>query len=292
MEMSLKSRLLPALYRPFRMKNIIMRELKKSKKGRLRVLLYHDISTVNAKAFLSQLEWLRRSWHFITPAEFATMISGERPIERDSLLLSFDDGFLSNRLIADSILAPMGIKAIFFVITNFALLSESMQCAEFIVENICPGMHLDMVPKDWINMTLPDLEHLLRQGHELGAHTASHARLSEIHSPLELECEIVESADKLESYLGTKIDHFAYTFGDVSSFSDGALAIARSRFKFVHTGMRGGNEDSINHWAIRRDALNPSDSVHMVGAYLEGATDFLYKRKLNLYESWGVVDCR
>jgi hypothetical protein len=44
------------------------------------------------------------------------MISGNEPIQDNNLLITFDDGLISNRIVAEKILNPMGIKAIFLLL--------------------------------------------------------------------------------------------------------------------------------------------------------------------------------
>jgi peptidoglycan/xylan/chitin deacetylase (PgdA/CDA1 family) len=144
------------------------------------------------------------------------------------------------------------------------------------------------VPSHWINMSWEDLAFLVDSGHTIGAHTAHHARLSEIPAK-ELAVEIVQSADLLEKKLGICVEHFAYTFGDLASFSPVALALARVRFPFIYTGLRGNNDVGVAPWAIRRDAIDPTNSNALVGAYLEGGADFLYAKSLRTYESWRVI---
>ena len=68
------------------------------------------------------------------------------------------------------------------------------------------------------NMNWNDLEYLLNKGHTIGAHTANHARLSQI-SEKNLESEIVDSAELIEKRLGINVKHFAYTYGNLKSFS-------------------------------------------------------------------------
>ena len=105
----------------------------------------------------------------------------------------------------------------------------------------------------------------------------------------DLVTEIVESANYLENKIQTKIEHFAYTFGDLSSFTPLALKISRQRFKYIYTGLRGNNNQQIPTWAIRRDAVHPSDSIDLVSAYLNGGTDFVYFKSLRIYQSWGEI---
>lgn len=287
--MSIKHTLLTLSYLPLKLGNSILTKSSGQRVGRLRVLLYHDIAPADIEKFSSQLRWLNRFWRFITPMEFSAMLSGELPVVEDSLLLTFDDGFYSNRQVAETVLNPMGIKAIFFIISQFSLLSDHAEGHDFICRNIYPGLPLENVPAHWQNMGISDLAYLLETGHTIGAHTSSHARLSTTPQERLVE-EIVSSADSLEGQLGCKIKHFAYTFGDLESFSPSALNIARSRFGFIHTGLRGFNTPLTPPWAIRRDSIDPKDSFSLVGAFLEGGADIVYRSDLARFESWGGIN--
>jgi peptidoglycan/xylan/chitin deacetylase (PgdA/CDA1 family) len=284
--MSLKHQILAACYQPLKLSNTLLKALGACQRGRLRVLLYHDVAPVDESRFAAQLRWLSQSWNFITPREFSEMISGQLPVLEDSLLLTFDDGFASNRHIAETVLNPMGIKALFFIVSKFADLSNISDSRAFIAQNIYPGISIGRIPSHWQNMRWSDLSRLIESGHCIGSHTAYHARLSKL-TPSELVPEIIMSADILEQKLGSKVEHFAYTFGDLSSFSPEALAVARSRFKFIHTGLRGFNSSDVLPWAIRRDAITAKDSFSLLGAFLEGGADRFYARHLAAYESWG-----
>ena len=71
--MSLGHNFLAAAYQPLKLTNILLAKLN-GRKGRLRVLLYHDIAPYDEPQFKAQIQWLMRSWHFITPNTFASMI--------------------------------------------------------------------------------------------------------------------------------------------------------------------------------------------------------------------------
>ena len=253
---------------------------------RLRVLLYHDIAPQEHKDFERQLDWLSRRWTFISPEQFAAVISGKETIQNKSLLLTFDDGFASNLAIAQKILNPMGIKALFFVVSDLVAIEDREEARQFIVRHVQPGSSMDKLPPYLSNMKWPDLEALLEQGHTIGAHTRTHSRLSEISSSDGLEEEIVSSADSLGNRLGVRVEHFAYTFGDLASFSSQALRVAQKRFRYVYSSLRGNNTIGTSSYAIRRDVLTPSDSNSLVGAFLEGGADFLYRSSLNNLDYW------
>ena len=252
----------------------------------LRVLLYHDIAPEEHENIKRQLGWLSRHWTFISPEHFAAVISGKETIQNKSLLLTFDDGFASNLTVAEKILNPMGIQALFFVVSDLVAIEDNEEARQFIVRNVKLGTSMDKLPTYLSNMKWADLEALLEQGHMIGAHTRTHARLSEISSSDGLEDEIVCSADRLENRLGIKVEHFAYTFGDLSSFSSRALRIAQKRFRYVYSGLRGNNTIGTSSFAIRRDIFTPSDPNALVGAFLEGGADFLYRSSLNNLDDW------
>lgn len=214
------------------------------------------------------------------------MISGADAIAGSNLLLTFDDGFASNRIVAEKVLRPLGIRAVFFVIPGFVDLVDRGDSQRFIANYIQPGTQINTLPPHLYNMSWGDLEALLEQGHTLGGHTWTHARLSKIHSIEELKGEIVGSADVLQDRLGATIEHFAYTFGDLKSFSQPALALARRRFRFVYSGLRGDNARGISPWALRRDAISARDSRTNLGALVEGAADFWYARSRAELDRW------
>ena len=126
------------------------------------------------------MRWLKRSWQFISPANFASIISNNEAVHRNYLLLSFDDGFSSNRKVVEDILNPMGIQALFFIVSKFASLSKKDDWRAFVAKNMYPHLDRKNVPDHWFNMNWNDINYLLETGHTIGAHTASHARLSEL----------------------------------------------------------------------------------------------------------------
>ena len=253
---------------------------------RLRVLMYHDIAPEHESRFEAQLRWLQGSWDFLSPVKFASIIDGQEPLLADSLMLSFDDGFASNRTVAERILAPMGIQALFFVVSDFVDLDDCKHARRFIVDRFFPGIPSGNVPARLSNMKWADLGALLEQGHHIGAHTATHARLA-ANTPVEvIEREVVASANTLENRLGYRIEHFAWPFGDLGSFSQQAFSIAARRFKYIHSGLRGDNSINTSPLAIRRDAISVRDSNLMVGALLEGGADFRYLKYGRVLDGW------
>jgi len=283
--MSIKHSILASSFLPLKIRNNVFNILKSKPKGRLRVLIYHDIAKENEELFLRQLSFLKQNWNFINTSTFSDMISGQQPIESDSLLLTFDDGFISCRNVAETVLKRLDIKALFFIVSDFVSLTGD-DWRPFVAKKINPHMQPENVPDYCRNMSLDDLSYLLEQGHTIGGHTANHARLSQL-SGRDLEKEIIDSADNLEKMLSISVNHFAYTFGNLASFSPEALAVARRRFKYIYTGFRGNNSVLPLPWAICRDSIKPEDSNYLAGAFLEGGADRLYSKDCDVFRAWG-----
>jgi len=252
----------------------------------LRALLYHDIAPNAHACFAAQLRWLSRTWTFVTPERFAAMVSGKEAIHGSNLLLTFDDGFASNRVVAEQVLNPMGISGLFFVVPDFVTLDNRDEARHFIERHIEPDNNAEKMPSHLYNMGWADLEALLEQGHTIGCHTRNHARLSQITNESELEQQIIASADTLEQRLAIPIEHFAYTFGDLASFSEQALRVVRRRFPFLHSGLRGDNAGGVSPFALRRDSVATNYSMALLGAFVEGAADKYYARQRSQLDLW------
>jgi peptidoglycan/xylan/chitin deacetylase (PgdA/CDA1 family) len=284
--MALHHRILKGIYYPLKLAKAIGKPLGLNSPHRLRVVVYHDIAPHEQSGFSEHVRWLARRWSFVTPERFSAMVSGREPILGSNLLITFDDGFVSNRVVAETVLSPMGIKALFFVVSDFVRIEDTFELRNFLARHIFPGTKADVHPAHLRNMRWDDLAYLLEQGHTIGAHTRTHARMSELHKRREIESEIIGSADAIEDELGIKVDHFAFAFGNLASLSPEALSVARTRFQFIYSNMRGNNSPSVHPWSLRRDTIDPVWSKMLVGSLLEGGGDLRYTRDLARLDSW------
>lgn len=292
--MSLHHSFLAAAFRPIQLARALGRSVGMVNEHQLRVLLYHDIAPDDQQNFAAQMRWLKRSWNFISVKQFEAMMLGEEPITGRNLLLTFDDGFASNRQIVEQVLNPMEIQALFFVVSELVDMNDELKERKLIAASVCPGKQAEQLPAHWRSMCWRDLEALLDGGHVIGCHTGTHARLSEVGSFAGLESEIISSAQMLEENLRTRVDHFSFTFGNLASFSEAALSVARQRFRFIHSGLRGDNSLKVSPLAIRRDSAEKQDSDfnysvfsnRLLGAFLEGAADMHYAQSRAILDNW------
>ena len=276
----------PLIYLKNRLKELFFPELK----NQVRVLLYHDIPSDKFDRFAFQLTKLKKHWNFISPEEFASHLNGENRLNGKNLLITFDDGFISNKLVAQKILKPLEIKAIFFVLPKFINISDSFLARQYVADYIYPSLELKNVPIEWTNMNWDDIGELIKDGHTIGAHTMSHRKLSTITEREELQSEIMESAEILQHKLRVTIQHFAFPFGNIDSFSSQALNLAKGRFKFIHSGLRGNNDAEVSNYAIRRDSVTPNYHPFLINSFLNGAADFQYSESARILDSWANSD--
>ena len=97
----------------------------KKKINSLRVLMFHDISDLDK--FEKIILHLKKEWKFISPDTFTKISKNKKKIKKKLILLTFDDGFKSNILVANQILSKHKIKAIFFVPFHFVKLKKTLE---------------------------------------------------------------------------------------------------------------------------------------------------------------------
>lgn len=249
----------------------------KGSNGFIRILIYHDIHPDELHVFEQRITLAAKNYRFIDMNIFQDMMEGRIQISGRNLMLTFDDGFKSNRIVAENILSPMGIKAVFFVLPDFISCEDPQKQKQFIANNIYDGIiQPENVPDYFAPMSWNDLNYLIENGHTVGSHTSTHARLSGIKSSEVLQREIIESGDILQKKLGIPIAHFAYPFGDIQSVDVASLKLAASRYRFVFSGIRGPNNHHVSPIAIRRDPDTIDDSLRYFQFILEGGLSAYY----------------
>jgi peptidoglycan/xylan/chitin deacetylase (PgdA/CDA1 family) len=143
---------------------------------------------------------------------------GYRPITAPSLLddgrrgrralaVTFDDGYRSVLELAAPVLERLGIAAAVFVVTGSVGSTEPMSWPG-IEQWIGTPHEPELVPLDW-----DGIAELVARGWEIGSHTRSHARLTQL-SQSELEDELRSSRECLEDRLGRPCVSLAYPYGD------------------------------------------------------------------------------
>jgi len=99
---------------------------------RLAVLLYHHVLpaaenksyadnglVLTQETFAEQMEYLyRNNYHSVTAGELRAFLYQNAPLPAKSVMITFDDGYMSNYMFAYPILKQYGFKAVIFAITG------------------------------------------------------------------------------------------------------------------------------------------------------------------------------
>jgi peptidoglycan/xylan/chitin deacetylase (PgdA/CDA1 family) len=136
--------------------------------------------------------------------------------------LTFDDGFENNWHHALPVLEELGFSSTCFVVSHRLGKTNLWDDA------------LGVAPARLMN--LEQLRQWQARGQEIGAHTATHARLTEL-SITQAQREIKTSRRFLQDSLGTEIDHFAYPYGAFSA--EHITLVKEAGFKSACTTKRG-----------------------------------------------------
>ena len=159
----------------------------------LPILLYHrvgpesDALTISIDRFKEDMQYLTEcGYQSITIEQGRDYLLGRRPLQRNPILITFDDGYLNNYTNAFPILQNFSMVASFFIITG--LIGQQNR------------------------ITVPQLHEMAAAGMSFGSHTVSHRPLAELTDG-EPSRELVQSKGVLEDILGRMVDFVAYPCG-------------------------------------------------------------------------------
>ena len=268
-----RSLLAPALVAVGRLRDVV----RPPPPAAVRLLIFHDVPDEQREAFARLIDHLGRRYGFIDPDTAARRLLHGAPADgRTPVLLTFDDGFISNRQVAEAVLQPRGVRALFFVCPGLIELAPEKQRSA-IAANVFRGhVTADELPTDMALMNWADLAALERQGHRIGCHGFDHNRLAGLEEG-RLDCQVVQAKALLEARMGTATPWFAFTFGDVASIDAAALAHIGRHFPLCRSGVRGLARHDHPPLAIPADSLDLSTPWPWQLAAAEGALWPLYR---------------
>jgi len=161
---------------------------------------------VTTKQLAEQLEFLvNRGYRAVTFHEAVTSEPSGR-----TMAITFDDGFASVLELAFPILSSLGLVATIFVVTDFADCKEPLDWPG--LEGWRGGVH----EREVRGLSWAELEQLTAVGWEVGSHTRTHPRLTQLDDDA-VAAELRGSRAACERALGRPCRSLAYPFGDVDA---------------------------------------------------------------------------
>jgi len=213
------------------------------------ILCYHKIALppkqarikglyLEPKLFLRQINEIKQAGLAFSFPESSTVS------KKETITITFDDGFVSNLIEAVPLMKKVGVQAINYLVADRIGQTSDWEARE--------GGEADPL------MDESQVREWLTAGHQIGAHTCTHPRLSQI-SEAEAKEEISASRKKLEDRFGVLIEHFAFPYGD---YNQTTLELVREAgFKTACTMHRGINLPStprfeLKRWTARYESRN------------------------------------
>jgi len=178
-------------------------------KAEVPIFNYHSVGEaasnymVPVAAFEEELDWLAGAgFRTITLHELAESRAGHGVLPKRAVILTFDDGRSDALNVVLPLLRKRGMRATFFIITG--------RVGE-------PGF-----------LTWEDVRALAAAGMEIGSHTQTHARLTDLTDEAAEE-ELKGSKARLEKEIGQPVEILAYPFNAVRSHTASLAAAAGYR---------------------------------------------------------------
>ncbi len=193
-----------------------------------RSAVYHvdPVYSVRRAAFQAQLQLISElRIPVLSLASYLEHLGERRPFRENALVITFDDGFLTDYEVAYPLLKEFGFAATFFVCLS-NLTSEDR----------------------W-----PQLRTMIQDGYEIGSHTLTHRYLTELSAP-ELERELSDSKRIIQEKTGTPVRSLAPPGGRYdAAVTRAALAVGYESLLTTHVGLNDHTSDAmaLNRWSVR-----------------------------------------
>lgn len=210
------------------------------------ILTYHQVRPITEsdderyRRFITSPEEFERQMQFIKEEGYRVIslsdvvahLANNKPLAGKNIAITFDDGYRSQYTYAFPILQKFAYTGTFFVYTNaIDKLNASMKWEE-----------------------IADLD---RHGMSIGAHTRSHAMLTNINDKNALHDEIEGSKEDIQTHLQKNIDLFAYPFG---AYDDSIKAdVERAGFRGAVSVNMGHLQTKDIRYALKRYNVNDND---------------------------------
>ena len=166
----------------------------------------------------------------------------KKEVSNKRVMITFDDGYKSNKKLEELILRPKNIKSLFFITTDFISLNKT-KAFEFVRKKFFPqstdnSLYNTEVKDNFLPMKWDELKELVDYGNTIGAHTKSRSVLSNLTFDDQRK-EIIESKEIIEKKLNINVEHFAFPFGSPDSINNDSIKIMFNEFSYNFCNVRG-----------------------------------------------------
>ena len=187
----------------------------------LRGLYCHYVFDDQKDDFNRLILKLKKIGKFIDTNTCIQMLQGKKEIDGRYFHLSFDDGFRNNYTNAFPILKFHEVPAIFFIPTSL-IEANWKDTKKFCLKTTQYTSVIEMLKWE-------DLDQMISAGYEIGSHTKTHARFSDISHDTDLmRDEILESKLEIEKTLNYKCKYISWPYGRLTDANKTSLEMTKN----------------------------------------------------------------
>ena len=251
------------------------------------VVNYHATYPRYENNFKKQLNFYKNYFDII---DENFLIGKKQPFKgsKPKILITFDDGHITNYTSAAKILDSLEIKASFFIPVNVInreteknISTENQVLSDD--HNILSDLKEDIINSySRLSMAWSDIIDLDKRGHFIGSHGCNHVRLSKELNNDQLRSEILESKKIIEERLNKKINSFCWIIGDRKSYTKNASDIIfNSDYKRSFMTCAKPFDRSQSLLQIHRFNIEDHFSLSRIYFILSGFYELMYFKKRN-----------
>ena len=229
-------------------------------KSSVAVLMYHALTEkpesevhrvhIPVADFEEQMDWLAAEAYQVLPLKaLVTSLKQGRSLPEKSVVLTFDDGYLSLYNYARPILHKHGFEATLFVTTDPVGLPAYSNLKGF----DGAGQPSNDRPLTW-----PELAEMAEMGWAIESHSCSHPQLAQLNNA-QMQHETRDCKKIIEAKLNRPVQYYAYPFGNYNRQSLAAITEAGYEAACsVHVGKTSLQSDVLR---LPRVEINSADGL-------------------------------
>lgn len=228
------------------------------------VIFYHDVvqgkgfsvQEASLESFTRQMDFLKKhGYRTLLFSDLDALLTGRAAVDEKKVLVTFDDGYLSNFQLVLPLMQERGLN--FNIFLNTRMVEEGEP--EFMTVDMVKAMHRSGIV-------------------EFGSHTHSHINTNLVRKE-ELIHEVLACNSRLEKWLGYSPEDFCYPYGAYTARNHEVLA---RYYKRIYTSDAKPQEEINGAYVRGRVGIKTYDTDYTFKNKLAGNYDvmyLLYKRR-------------
>jgi peptidoglycan/xylan/chitin deacetylase (PgdA/CDA1 family) len=218
----------------------------------------------------------------LTLAEFREIARGRREPPERAVLITFDDGYADNYLVAWPIAQKFGLKINLFVCTGLVA-EESVPAFE--KPSDCEQISREEFPEFWQPLSWKQISEMTSAGVGLGFHSHNHKNIARMPAS-DLVADINRGASLLQSQLALQANAFAFPYGHYGSYSNDTIALLQQRgFEMLFTTELGRTPLERSTGVFSRIVVHTEDDTGTFRRKLHGGYDWIGRLRRFNYRS-------